>query len=135
MFADTSVVIELLRGSADDPLVKQIESSLGSGLVLASPIQIGEIADHARKNKESPQGAAELAIQVLELVPLTPEIALAASEIKAEARTRAKANDFSLIDGVILASARSKGQTLLTLDKGFLGFPDVIVLDRNGTKL
>ena len=134
MFADTSVIIEILRGSPDDQLVKQIESDLGTGVVLASPIQVGEIADHARKNKESPTAAAELAMQVVEFVPLTPEIALAASEIKAEARTRPNGTSFSLVDGMILASARSKGQRLLTLDPGFAGFSDVTVLSKGAKR-
>jgi predicted nucleic acid-binding protein len=33
-----------------------------------------------------------------------------------------------LIDGVILATARAKGQKLVTLDGEFLGFDDVVLL-------
>lgn len=72
----------------------------------------------------------EAAARLLEFIPLAPELAVQGSALKSEARARPSGKDFSLIDGVVLASARSRGLRLLTFDSEFEGFPDVTVLRR-----
>ncbi|MFO1533842.1 MAG: hypothetical protein ABR562_09175 [Thermoplasmatota archaeon] len=68
--------------------------------------------------------------KLVELIPLDADIALGASGIKAEARRRKAAKGFSLIDGVGLATARSRGLGMLTMDHEFDGFDDVTVIPR-----
>jgi predicted nucleic acid-binding protein len=53
------------------------------------------------------------------VVPLDEEISVEATKIKLERRATGH-RDFGLIDGIILATARSTGQSLLTFDPHFL---------------
>jgi len=128
MLLDTSVLVEMLRRPATDGRVKRILTAIGEKPLFASPIHMGELADVARRSGVSAEETVAKALQVVDLIPLTPDIAVAASAIKAEARRRKSGRDFSLIDGIGLASARSRGLPMLTLDHEFDGFRDVTVL-------
>ena len=130
MLLDTSVVVELLRRPAIDSLVRRILQSIGDQPLFASPIHMGELADAARRGGLSPRETVDKALQIVELIPLDWEIAVAASNLKAEARKRKVGKEFSLIDGVGLASARSRGLPMVTLDREFEGFPDATVVHR-----
>lgn len=128
MLVDTGVLVELLGRTPTDSLVRRIVETLGDDLVFASPIQLGELADAARAKKRDVDEAVRKAREILELIPLEPELAVEGSNLKAEARRRKTGKDFSLIDGIILASARAKTQRLLTLDPEFDGFEGVTIL-------
>lgn len=130
MLVDTSILVELLGRPPTDGLVRRIIEAVGDDVLFASPIQFGELADVARSRKQSVPDVVRKAREILEVIPLDPEIAVAASDLKAQARRRRSAKDFSLIDGIVLASARAKGQAVLTLDSEFDGFDDVRVLSR-----
>ena len=129
MLLDTSAIIELMRGT-DRPRVERIKSLVGDRQIFASPIHLGEIADAARRAGVDVEKAVADVLAVVELVPLDAAIAVQASQIKADARKRREARDFSLIDGVGLASARSRGLPFVTTDPEFVGFPDAIVIPR-----
>ena len=61
------------------------------------------------------------------MMPLSEEHYIEAAGIKARMR-EVGASKFSLVDGIVLASARSIGQTLLTKDVDFLMAKDAIVM-------
>lgn len=130
MLLDTSVIVELLGRPASDPVVKRILKLLGDQVLFASPIHMGEVADAARRSGLPVEETVAKALQLVELIPLDAEIAIAASNLKAEARKRKAGKDFSLIDGVGLATARSRSLPMLTLDHEFDGFADVVVIER-----
>ena len=130
MLLDTSVIVELLRRPATDAVAKRIMKAVGDEPLFASPIHMGELADVARRSGLSPEEITAKAMRTVEIIPLTVDIAVAASGIKAEARKHRSGRDFSLIDGIGLASARSRGLRMLTLDHEFDGLADVTVLDR-----
>jgi predicted nucleic acid-binding protein len=130
MLLDTSVLVELLAKPSDDPLVRRLMAHAEGHVLFASPIHLGELADAARRSGIPIVKAVDAARKIVELVPLDAGIAVQASELKSEARRRPAGRAFSLIDGVGLASARSRGMPLLTLDAEFDGFPDAIVVAR-----
>src|SRR5687767_1242818 len=104
MFLDTTIIVELLGRPATDPLVRRIVSEMGDEVLTASVIQLGELADVARARNQTVSEAIRRAREILELAPLDTEIAVEASNLKAEARRRRASRDFSLIDGVVLAT-------------------------------
>ena len=130
MLLDTSVLVELLRRPATDPLVKRILELVDDRPLFASPIHMGELADAARKGNLSPREVVDKALQIVELLPLDADTAVLASDLKAEARRRKNGKGFSLIDGVGLATARTRGLPMLTMDAEFDGFEGVTVLGR-----
>ena len=130
MLLDTSVIVEILGRPATDPFVKRIMKLLDEQPLFASPIHMGEVADATRRAGLPPEATVAKALQIVELIPLDWEIAVAASNLKAEARKRKVGKEFSLIDGVGLASARSRGLPMVTLDREFEGFPDATVVHR-----
>ena len=71
-----------------------------------------------------------LLLQGPELLPLDADTAVLASDLKAEARRRKNGKGFSLIDGIGLATARTRGLPMLTMDAEFEGFEGVTVLGR-----
>lgn len=130
MLLDTSVLVELLGRPASDALVQRILQAIDDRPLFASPIHMGEVADAARRSGLPPDTTVAKALDIVELIPLDADIAVHASHIKAEARRRKAARDFSLIDGIGLATARSRGMPMLTLDAEFDGLDGVTVLRR-----
>lgn len=131
MLLDTSVIVELLSRPEGDPVVKAAKSAIGDSMTYASPIHMGEVADVSRREGRPVDETVRRALDLVDLVPLDAAIAVEASALKAEARKRKAGRDFSLIDGVGLASARSRGLRLLTFDAEFEGFSDVVILRRS----
>jgi predicted nucleic acid-binding protein len=130
MLLDTSVIIELLRRPPTHPVVGRIRKAIGDRPMFASPIHMGELADAARRDGVDVESAVAKALQIVDLIPLDARVAVQASSIKAEARKRQTGKEFSLIDGVGLASARSREMGMLTMDNEFAPFLDVTVIKR-----
>jgi predicted nucleic acid-binding protein len=130
MLLDTSVIVHLLTHTPEDPRVQAILATLDDAATFASPIHLGEVADIARRMGRPVGDTVRQALDLVDLVPLDAAIAVEASALKAEARQRKAGRDFSLIDGIGIASARSRGLRLLTFDPEFEGFPDAVVLRR-----
>ncbi len=130
MLLDTSVLLELLMKPMDHPLHQRILAVVGDNTMHVSPIHFGELADAARRRGMPPGTDVERALRFVDLIPLDLDIAVAGSAIKAEARKRKSGRDFSLIDGIGLATARSRGMPMITMDHEFDGFDDVTVIDR-----
>jgi len=124
---DTSALVEIFRSSAGSARFRKIMAEIGDEEAYVSVIQLAEIADWATKNGASPEGRVDAVKEFARIVPLDERIYLGASEIK-HRRRNAGHDSFGLIDGIILATARSIGQRVLTIDKDFSGESDCLVI-------
>jgi predicted nucleic acid-binding protein len=126
MFLDTSVIIDIFRFGPEDDRFRPIYEHIGDEPLYMSVIQVGEISDVCLRSGVDPGGTLSLIREFVNVVPLSEELCLEGSAIEHEMRR--KGNDrFSLVDGLILASARSVGQRLLTGDGDFEGVEDAVV--------
>jgi predicted nucleic acid-binding protein len=124
---DTSTLVEIFRNPSESAVIEDITTKIGDEEAYISVIQVGEIADWATRNKTPPEERVEAAKELARIVPLSERICLDAAEFKRDRRT-AGYKSFGLIDGVILATARSMGQRVLTFDRDFKGEKDCILL-------
>jgi len=127
MFLDTSIIIEIFRSRKKSETFEEIFELIKDEPIFISIIQIGEISDWCLKNNINPEKRISRLKQILNVVPLSEKIFLDGSKIKYNIRKIEK-KKFSLIDGIILSSARSINQKLLTMDKDFRKINDTIVL-------
>ena len=127
MFLDTSIIIEIFRSGKKSETFEEIFELIKDEPIFISIIQIGEISDWCLKNNINPEKRISRLKQILNVVPLSEKIFLDGSKIKYNIRKIEK-KKFSLIDGIILSSARSINQKLLTMDKDFRKINDTIVL-------
>ncbi len=128
MFLDTSVLVELLINDATSGRFKAIYDHIESEPAFISTVQIAELADWCLANHIDPAEALDLIGQIAELTPMDESTLITAARLKREMRTQGAAK-FSLMDGIILASARAMNEQLLTFDSDFRPAEDVIVLD------
>jgi predicted nucleic acid-binding protein len=124
---DTSVLVEIFQNPADSARFRKIMSEVGVEEVYVSMVQLAEVADWATRNGAAPERRVEAVKRIASIVPLDESICLEAVEIK-QKRRRAGHSDFGLIDGIVLATARSVGQRVLTLDAYFKGDDGCTVL-------
>ena len=127
MFLDTNIVIDMLRSDAETRRVKEILELIGNERLFVSVFQIGELADWSLANGIDPYGPIKHLNEIARVITLTEGMCVEASDIKHEMRNKGVPK-FSLGDGLILASARSIKQTLLTKDRDFKEAEDVIIL-------
>jgi predicted nucleic acid-binding protein len=127
MFLDTSIIIEIFRNKNKSNTFQEIFELIKDEPIFISTIQIGEISDWCLKNNIDPENRINQLKQILNVVPLSEKICIEGSKIKYSIRNKGTSK-FSLIDGIILSSARSINQKLLTLDKDFRKIKDTIVL-------
>lgn len=125
MFLDTSVLIEILAGS--DEVVTFVEKVAEKEHLMFSVVQVGELADWCYSNKFDPSTVLNKLKNLATVVGITEDICLDGSRIKHKQR-RAGKFKFSLIDGLIVASAISFEQKLLTKDGDFEGLENVVIL-------
>lgn len=127
MLLDTSTLVEIFRNLSESAVVENITTKMEDEDAYISMIQVGEIADWAARNETPLEERIEAVKELARIVPLSERICLDAAEIKRERRT-AGYKSFGLIDGIILATARSIGQRVLTFDRDFKGEKDCILL-------
>ena len=96
-------------------------------MVLMLNIQLAELSDWCIRNSVPPTERVEAVKQFANIVPLDEDTCLEGSSIKS-ARRRTGHKNFSLLDGLVLAAARSIGERLLTFDRDFMGEKDCVVL-------
>ncbi len=125
MFLDTSALVAIFRSRR---LANRIERAAGDSQLYISQIQLAEIADWATRSGLPVSERVEAVEQMTDVSPITREICLEAAAIKSAVRGRGK-SDFGIVDGIILATARSLGQSLITLDKDFAGEHDCVILE------
>jgi predicted nucleic acid-binding protein len=124
---DTSTIVAIFTSPADSNQFGKIMTEIGDEEVYISMVQLAEIADWAARNKAPPEERVDAVKEMARMVPLDEGICLDAVAIK-QRRRKPGHNDFGLMDGIILATARSIGQQLLTLDEDFAGEDDCTVI-------
>jgi predicted nucleic acid-binding protein len=124
MLLDTSALVALFtnKRAAD-----RIEKEAGNSEFYVSHIQLAELADWATRFGVPAAERLDAVEQIANVVPLTKEICLEAAVIKSAKRKEGVSN-FGIVDGIILSTARSLGQSLLTFDADFEGEEDCVVL-------
>lgn len=124
MLLDTSVLIEMFT---DDAKARQVESEIGKEEAYVSMVQIAELAAWAIRVGRPVRERIETTKELASVLPLDEEDCREAASIR-DQRRKAGKNDFGIIDGILLATARSRGQRLLTFDRHFEGEEDCVVL-------
>ena len=127
MLIDTSTIIEILRRPKTSPRFRLIKEHVGSEELYVLVIQVAELSDWCIENRVSPRERVEAVKKFANIIPLEEEVCLGASRLKSD-RRRSGYKDFGLLDGLVLAAARSMGERLLTFDRHFSGERDCIVL-------
>ncbi len=127
MFLDTSIIIEIFKMRKDTKKFEEIYDFIKDEPLFISIIQLGEISDWCLKNKIDPKNRINRLKDILNIIPLSEKICLKGSQIKYDMRKK-RFFKFSLFDGIILASAQSLNQKLLTTDSDFKKAKDVIIL-------
>jgi len=121
---DTSAWVALFtsKKAAD-----RIEKKVGNAELYVSCVQLAELADWALRFGVPAAERLNAVEQMANVIPLTREICLEAAAIKSTKR-KEEASSFGIVDGIILSTARSLGQNLLTFDAEFAGEEDCVVL-------
>ena len=127
MLLDTSVIVEIFRSPAGSTRFDRIMAEIRDEELYVSTVQLAEIADWATRNRAPPEERVDAVKGLARIVPLDERICLDAAAIKLR-RRKAGYKDFGLIDGVILATAGSIGQHVLTFDEDFVGENDCSVI-------
>lgn len=127
MFLDTSIIIEIFRKDKNSKKFQDIYTYIKDEPIFISIIQIGEISDWCLKNHIDPEKRIIKLKQILNIIPLNEKICYDAAEIKYTIRKKG-VTKFGLLDGIVLASARSINQRLLTMDTDFKTLKDTIVI-------
>jgi predicted nucleic acid-binding protein len=127
MFLDTSIIIEIFSNDQKTKTFQEIYKHIKDEPLFISLIQIGEISDWCLKNKLDPEKRITKLKQILNVIPLNEKICYEAAHIKYTIRKKGVAK-FGLLDGIILASARSINQRLLTTDSDFRTIEDAVVI-------
>ena len=127
MLLDTSTVVEIFRNPAGSAVLEGITVRMEDEEAFISIIQVAEVADWAERNKAPAEARVDALKELARIVPIDQRICLDAAKIK-RARRKEGFDSFGLIDGVILATARSIGQRVLTFDEDFKGEEDCILL-------
>ena len=124
MFLDTSALVAIFTSQKQ---AERISREVGDSQLYVSSIQLAELADWALRSGVPAAERVEAVEQMASVAPLTKDICLEGATIKS-ARRRRGILTFGIIDGVILATARSLGQNLITYDRDFAGEKDCLVL-------
>jgi len=131
LLLDTSVIIEISSHSGNSDTVRDVLKFIPEDEILfVSILQLSEIADWCMRNKFSVDEEMIMVKEFADVAYLDENICKEAARIKMKRRSEGDSG-FGLIDGIILATARSIGQRLLTLDRDFGGEDDCIILERN----
>ena len=130
MFLDTTVLIEILQENAESIRFKEIYKHIEDDILFISIIQLAEVSDWCLREKLDVEECVVDITEFANVIPLSNAICLEGSKIKFEMRYQG-AKKFSLIDGLILASARAVDQKLLTTDSDFRKADDAILLKKH----
>ena len=124
MLLDTSALVAIFTSKR---AANRISKEVGDSQLYVSHIQLAELADWATRSGAPAAERVEAVEQMARVVPLTKEICLDAAAIKFMKRKKSRSS-FGIIDGIVLATARSLGQSVLTFDVDFAGEDDCLVL-------
>ena len=124
MLLDTSALVATFTSKK---AAERIDKEVGDAQLYVSQVQLAELADWATRSGAPAAERVEAVEQMASVAPLTRGVCLEAAAIKLTKR-REGVSSFGIIDGIVLATARSLGQKLLTLDTDFAGEEDCLVL-------
>jgi len=127
MLVDTSAIIEILRHSRTSNEFKVIQEHIGAEEVYMLVVQLGELSDWCIANRRPVKERVEAVKNLANIIPVDEEICLEGSKLKNERRKKGFAA-FGLLDGLVLAAARSVGERVLTFDRDFAGEEDCVVI-------
>ncbi|OLD04413.1 MAG: hypothetical protein AUJ07_04050 [Crenarchaeota archaeon 13_1_40CM_3_53_5] len=127
MLLDTSVVIEVLRHIKTSKEFKLIQRRIGEEELYVFVVQLAELSDWCFANDVPVRERVEELKKLANIIPLDEDICLEGSRIKNERRKKGF-RSFGLVDGFLLAAARSVGERLLTFDRDFAEEQDCLVL-------
>ena len=127
MLLDTSVVIEVLRHIKTSKEFKLIQRRIGEEELYLFVVQLAELSDWCFANDVPVRERVEELKKLANIIPLDEDICLEGSRIKNERRKKGF-RSFGLVDGFLLAAARSVGERLLTFDRDFAEEQDCLVL-------
>ena len=128
MFLDTSVIIELLAQERGPNLSDEILDITKDEKLYMSIVQIGELTDWCIRKDEDISLTIDTVKQIVNVIPLNNIICIKASQMKNEMRQKG-IEKFGLMDGIVLASAISINQKLLTIDNDFRKAKEAIILN------
>ncbi len=127
MLLDTSAIIEVLRHPRTSEEFRRIKEQIGAEELYILVVQLAELSDWCIANRVPVKERVAEVKKLANIISLDEEICLEGSRIKNERRKKGLVS-FSLLDGLVLAAARSTGEKLLTFDQDFAGEEDCIVL-------
>ncbi len=90
-------------------------------------VQLAELSDWCLANRVPVKERVEQVKNLAYIIPLDEEICLEGSRVRNERRKKGFGS-FGLLDGLVLAAARSVGERVLTFDQDFAGEEDCVVL-------
>ena len=124
MMVDSFAWMEYFMGTEKGKKVKEIIES--DEILYTSPVILAEIYSKSQRTDGRGKERVEFILKRCVVVELDEEIGIEAGKIHAEMKPKVK--DFGMIDALILASANKKGLKVLTGDKHFEHFENVIML-------
>ena len=127
MLLDTSAIIEVLRHPRTSKEFRLIQKHIGEEDLYVLVVQLAELSDWCIVNNVPVRERIEEVKNLANIIPLDEDICLQGSRIKNERRKKGFAS-FGLLDGLLLAAARSVGERVLTFDRDFAEEEDCLVL-------
>ena len=127
MLLDTSAIIEVLRHPRTSKEFRLIQKHIGDEDLYVLVVQLAELSDWCIVNNVPARERIEEVKNLANIIPLDEDIFLEGSRIKNERRKKGFAS-FGLLDGLLLAAARSVGERVLTFDRDFAAEEDCLVL-------
>jgi predicted nucleic acid-binding protein len=128
MFIDTSILIEILLYRSESQEFVRILEMVKDHPLYISVLQFGEYSDWCYKKGKDPDKYLQTIKDLANVIGITEDICLEGSRIKDQQR-KIGSKKFSLVDGIIAATARSINSPILTKDNDFETLEDAIVLD------
>ncbi len=128
MFLDTSAIVELFRNESGSPMFEKIFEIIGNEPLYISVVQLAEFSDWSIRNGHDVSDQVNILKMLVNILPMNEIICLKASQMKNEMRQKG-IEKFGLLDAIILCSAMSINQKLLTIDTYFREAEGVIIVE------
>jgi len=104
-----------------------IQKHIGEEQLYLVMVQLAELSDWCIVNNVPLKERIEEVKKLANIIPLDEDICLEGSRLKNERRRKGFGN-FGLLDGLVLAAARSVGERVLTFDRDFAQEQDCVLL-------
>jgi predicted nucleic acid-binding protein len=127
LLLDTSAIIEVLRHPRTSKEFRLVKKHIGEEDLYVLIVQLAELSDWCIVNNIPAKERIEEVKNLANVIPLDEDICLEGSRIKNERRKKGFGS-FGILDGLLLAAARSVGERLLTFDRDFAEEEDCLVL-------